>query len=611
MVGEATPAYVVPVSRGAGRKAVARIALVLVVSLAIVFLLHPLWLGPLLGRYLSSTSGREVHFDSVRVDLSPALAPVVHMRGVRIANAPWSETKAPFAAFGEVVFVFDWGRFEGRRVVSHLLLRDGVVHLELRADGLRNWRLVDPEDRSPGHFWFYSLEGHQATLAFINHGNGLHFEAAAKDLPASAGALPTRIDFDGEFRHVAFKGSVDTEPTLTFMQTGRRFGLRGHAAIDGVTLEADGRAADIMRGTQIDAHASLAGRSLAALEPLVGDRYAEPRAFRVDGHVRSGAGRYALSDAQARVGATDLAGDAEWSRAGGHPVLRAHVASASADAADLLWLTGRSPAHAAAEARLPPTAAPASARDVFAATRNLDADVAFEAAHFRIAASRFVQSLKLKAGLAAGQGGGIDVDLGWAGGHTAGKLDLDLREPLARLGATLDTSGIRVETLLGAQEEKKRITGLLRSRVTLRASGNTLDALRESVSGSAYASLVGGRISSLLDAEIGLEGGKVMRTLISGVEFLPLSCAEATLDLAAGKARVRSLVLESPNTRIAGSGSVDLRDEAIDLILTPTPKRPGMFELQRSIHLFGRLPKPQRALIPRVEPPATGTCPRG
>ena len=147
----------------------ARSAIGIVVVLVLAFVSHPLWLAPLLGRHLSATSGRSVHFDSVRIGLTPALAPVVHFRGVRIDNAPWAATQEPFVAFRDVVFVFDWRRFEGRRVVSYLLLRDGKVDLELRADGLRNWRLVDPEDRGPGHYWFFSLEGRDAALAFINH----------------------------------------------------------------------------------------------------------------------------------------------------------------------------------------------------------------------------------------------------------------------------------------------------------------------------------------------------------------------------------------------------------------------------------------------------------
>jgi hypothetical protein len=99
-----------------------------------------------------------------------------------------------------------------------------------------------------------------------------------------------------------------------------------------------------------------------------------------------------------------------------------------------------------------------------------------------------------------------------------------------------------------------------------------------------------------------------MRTLASGNEPLALPCAAVTLDLRDGRAQVRSLVVASANTRTSGSGTIDLHDESVDLLLTPEPKRPGVFELRRSIHLFGRLPKPERKLVERVEISAGTAC---
>ena len=87
---------------------------------------------------------------------------------------------------------------------------------------------------------------------------------------------------------------------LSLLRTELWFGVRGHAAIEGADLQIDGRAANILRATQIDADVHLAGRSLKALQPFVGERYAEPRAFRAQGHLRSDALRYALSEAEAQ-----------------------------------------------------------------------------------------------------------------------------------------------------------------------------------------------------------------------------------------------------------------------------------------------------------------------
>ncbi len=63
-----------------------RAAVALGVAVALAVLGHPLWLAAVGSRWLSSTAGRDVHFDSIRVGLDGELRPVVRFGGVRIAN---------------------------------------------------------------------------------------------------------------------------------------------------------------------------------------------------------------------------------------------------------------------------------------------------------------------------------------------------------------------------------------------------------------------------------------------------------------------------------------------------------------------------------------------
>jgi uncharacterized protein involved in outer membrane biogenesis len=597
-----------------------RIALGAALVLVVALLTHPWWLAHLIGDYLAKTSGRAVHFDSVRVGLSSSLSPIVVMRGVRIANAPWADTRRPFAAFEEAAFQFAWRRFENRWVVSHLVLRDGEVNLALQADGLRNWRLRDPEDRGPGHYWFFALEPRRASLSFVNAGIDLALNTRASDLapePAAAASEPlvNQIDFDGAFLGLAFKGSVATGAVLTFLETDRWFAVRGGGEVEGARLSLDGRAADIFRATQIDAQVAVNGSSLAALHPFVGRRYAEPRAFRGEGRLHADAGRYALSGARARIGGTDLAGDLAWWRQGERRAVKADLHSDSTDLADLSWLAGRGTLASAKVAALAPASAASAAhgveRDAFAAARELDADLSFDARRIHAAAVPALQSLKAKAVLADGALSIPAFDAGWAGGHFTGTLALDLRQHPARGEAMVETKGVRLESLFSKQDEKRRITGVLRGHMALKASGDSIEALRASVAGKVTATLSDGTIPSMLDALIGLEGGKVMRSLISGTEPLALPCAMATADVEQGKLHIRSLVVASANTRTTGAGTLDLRDATIDLALTPEPKRPGLFELNKSIHLSGKLAKPQRSLVDRLTPLAGAGCEDG
>ena len=171
--------------------------------------------------------------------------------------------------------------------------------------------------------------------------------------------------------------------------------------------------------------------------------------------------------------------------------------------------------------------------------------------------------------------------------------------------------GARVEQLLPAQTDKNRVTGALHGRAQLNARGDSAEALLASATGSISASLVGGTISSLLDAEIGLQGGKIVKSLLGGAEPLPIRCAAAVLDLRNGNGPLRTLVLDTARTRVSGSGVVDLARETIDIVLTPEAKQGGLFVLDRSIRLNGALRHPARELVARAEPsPASAkACP--
>ena len=593
-----------------GRLALAMLGVVLVLALT-----QPWWLAPALSRYLSASAGRSVHFDSAVVLLSDGFAPTLRLRGVRIDNAPWARTKRPFAVFDQAEFQLSGRRSEGRWIISRVRLSDGEVHLERTADGLRNWRLRNPEHRGPGRFWFTVLEAERTTLSFLHPGADLELRASASPsdaAPSADPALPSRIDFEGSHRGIAFRGSTLAGAAISLLKSGAWFPLRGHAEVEGVRVEIDGRAADLLREPYIDARTVLTAKSLAAMAPWIGDRYRTAKTLRATAQVSFEPARLTLTDALAKVGATDLAGQLVWSREEQKHRLRVDLRSESADAADLAGRAAPVAARAASAvrpARVAASAVPAraaSSADGGTRARAWDAELSFGAKRLHVAQTRAVQSLALKAKLFDGLLEVGSLDVGVAGGHATGSIRADLRQPVPTGEAQIAWRGLRLESLLPAQDASRRISGALQGRTTLAAKGDALDDLLASAAGSASLRLADGTIASMLDAKMGLQGGKVVRTLLSGNEPMPLPCAAATLDIAGGKARITSLVIDSANTRTTGSGTIHFGPRTIDVVLTPTSKKPGLLDIGKSIHLQGPLARPQRELVDRVGQDAGG-----
>ena len=627
------------------RARVAGRALAVVAALVVLaLLLQPWWLAPLMSHRLSASAQRDVHIDSMWVTLTGALEPAVHFRGVRIENAPWADRSRPFADLEAATAVFSWRSVrEKRPVIEVLVLRGGEIDFERRADGLRNWRLRRPDDRGPGRFKVLSIRGEDATVRFLHERLELDLEAKATanvdDVAgtgaasvASGEALPTRLAIRGTWRSVPFAIDAAASEVLTFLETGRVFRARGQVTSGGARLDFDGLLGDIVRDPIFDARVALTAPSLAPFAPALGRHRPEAKGIAVAGELKGAPGGYALSVAKGRIGATDLAGELTWTRGEARDRVRAQLTSESTSLADLRGLVGRRPAGAvervaaaaSASARTtsrPPVVrpAPASMPSMPASTpagavagpsdsppaRPVDGELSFAARRLHGEGMPWLKSGRVDAAFANGRLTVSRFDVGVGEGHVIGKADVDTASKPMRGDAEVDVSAIRIETLLPAKAAKSLLSGTLQGHAALRASGDSVAALLASASGTVSAFVSGGTISSLLDAKMGLQAGRVARSMFLGAEPLAIRCAAAVLDVERGTARIRSLVVDSERTRTVGSGTIDLGKEALDVVLTPEAKQPGLFILDRSIRLNGPLREPRHELVPRVAPAST------
>ena len=604
-------------------RAVRNTLLILLTIVVVAATTQALWLAPLVSYELTRRSGRDAHVDTMWIGLSSALAPVVHLRGIRIANAPWAEAGRPFVALASATAVFSWKSIEQRRpVVALWTLADGEVDLERTADGLRNWRLTNPQYRGPGRWKVLAVRGERAKVRFVHGGLDLELDAISSAAPTAADTgsepqRPTRLDLQGRWRELPFAVSADTGPVLTFFETGETFPIRGRMDVGGARLDIEGQVGDIVRRPIADAHVVLTAPSLTPFAAFVSSRH-KGRAIRIEAAMKAGDGHYALSGLKARVGATDIAGDASWAHDEDENVLRATLESDSTDVADLRWLAGLRAvrAHAAA----PDTAASGAAANVGAssspamrrAARDTDAELSFVARRLRSAELPALQSGRVEAKVSDGRLTVASFDIGVAQGHVTGSGSLGLRDAPMRAEADVRARGVRIESFIRDAEGRSRLTGAVEGHALLKTHGDAPDALRDNVTGRITASIGSGTISSRLDAEIGLQVGKIVRSFLAGTEPVAIKCAAATIDLERGTGRLSSLVFDTERTRTTGRGTIDLATETVDVVLTPQAKQGGMFDLERSIRLHGPIRHPGRELVARapVPSPSNGACAR-
>ena len=145
-------------------------------------------------------------------------------------------------------------------------------------------------------------------------------------------------------------------------------------------------------------------------------------------------------------------------------------------------------------------------------------------------------------------------------------------------------------------------SGSVSANVQLSGRGNSIAAIAGNATGSMSLNMVGGRISNLLDAKLGLNLGKMLRLTISGDRAIDVHCAAIAFDFNNGLGKSRAILLDTEQTRIEGNGTMNLRDETLDVLLDPTQKNPGLFSLHSAIRVKGPLKHPVFALDKNAGP---------
>jgi uncharacterized protein involved in outer membrane biogenesis len=587
------------------------------VAAIVVLLFDWNWLRHPLERYLTDRSHREVRIGGLQVEFELPSGLTFHLHDVFIENASWAD-KQPAARISQAAISVSvkslWARHP---IISRLVLVDAELDLERQKDGLRNWRLNDPEDRSPGRVKVLSLEAHRTTIRFVGRDIGLHVTATATPVqsdPDSGNpslAHPTRIRFKGEMGGSAFAGDVQTSERLTFVDTGESFVMRGHASAGNNRLDFDGRVADLFNPSVLDAKVHLSGASLSGLRPFV--RMALPiiPAYDFTAHVHGDQAITSFTDIRVMVGKTDFGGELSVDRGRDRPMWRATLRSTLTDLGDVALLSIGSSAAAV------PKISPHSVHADSATPERLFSSQpigggrlkAFDA-HLALAVKKLLwsgwpalESIRATFDLQDGVLVVMPLDVGLAGGHVLGHVTFDARHPVASLHAGFSLQAVHVDRLVRSNAYSGKYGGLVEGSGDLRAQGDSAQGLAASSSGFLKLSMTGGGISNRLDAKIGLNGGALLRLLMTGDRVIGINHAAVAFDFDQGRGTSTALSLDTDQTRTEGAGVIDLHDETVDVLLTPHPKKAGLLRLNSLIRVHGPLREPKVTLTENTRKP--------
>lgn len=452
-------------------------------------------------------------------------------------------------------------------------------------------------------------------------------DAPAPARPGEATSETLEARATGRYRKLPVEASVDATGLAGAAAgaEGSRPRIEARARIGDASVRYDGTVDPEQRGANGDFR--FEGLSLAAIGEPLGVTLPTTGPVALAGHVERRDAAWQVRVDEAKVGRTSLQGTFAYEPTRAPPLLTGQLRGPRLSLVDLGPAIGaRTDAQQLRPAR-PADADPARVlpqRDFdIPSLRAMDADVRIDLGELDLNTSALEPLRPLKGRLTL-KGGVLrldDLDARMAGGAIRGAMSYDGTKAPPRWAADLRLAGVdlagwirgvrqddakvtarssasrlkgeRQKAAAGTAPVRSLLTGELELRLDLSGAGTSTADILASLDGNALAVVRNGTVSHLVVEFGGIDLAEGLGMFVKGDETLPLTCALAAMEARQGVLRPKAAVLDTQDSTVVVTGSIDLRSEALDLRAVVHPKDFTVFSLRSPLNFRGTLGDPR------------------
>ena len=564
------------------------------------------WLLPTVNRMASAAAGREVSARHLRVQIGRPTH--FELDDVTIANpAGWTGGDPAFGTIERVALDVDVIAYiRGRTIVIPALTltrpRLSVMQLadakQVGGDTNYGFSFTTPADPNAP-----AQPGPQIGKLIIEDGE---VHATLARLHAD---FVVNVDTQGDQLHAKARGTYAKQPITAEATGGALLSLRDASAPYPINATlANGPTKLALKGTVqhplsfagANLRLELAGPDMALLLPLTGIAIPKTPPYRVSGQFDYQAEQYQFKGIQGKVGSTDLEGDLTVDTRptddkGGRPVLTATLSSRLVDLKDLGGFIGAEPGDAEKGTKRP-TASNGRVlpSDPISLPRLNAADVhlQYKAAHIQ-GRSQPLDTMRADLDIVNGAVSLHPLAFGIGGGQITGEIALAQADGQAvKARATIDFQRVSLDKLL-TSTGVARGAGTIGGRAVIDGTGHSLGEILARGNGELKLYMVsGGNVSALLVDLSGLQFGNALLSALGLPTRARIQCFVADFVLQQGTAQARTVVLDTDENRVLGTGSVNLATEQLALTLTTDAKHFSIGSLPAAINIRGSLGAP-------------------
>lgn len=542
--------------------------------------------------------------------------PLLHVRAEQLSfgNPRWAKEKNMLTT-DEVEFSLGLPQLLKRSFAVHdIRLVRPILNLQISPDGRKNW-LLDKEqkDESTGiQIGRLTLDHGQVSFDDPRQKTHLTVDVSTQDI-IEQGTTQAGVVFaaKGRYQGQPFRARGTGGSVLALNNETSPYPLNIDVAVGHTRVQADGTITGLTSFSRVDMQLTVRGDSLADLYHLIGIALPETHSYRTAGHVVHKGKIWRYEKFSGVIGASDLAGTLQVDTAGKRPFLQGDVVSQLLDIADLGPVVGAQQTMSpAAQARAEPVtaAAPPSGANArrgpvlpdipFRTERwkSVDADVKLNAKTLRRAKALPLQDLTTHLKM---QDAVLTLDplnFGVADGTLASTVTLNGQQDPIQARSKVHIRKIQIKKLFPTVKLNKTSIGQINGEVDLEGTGNSIGRMLGTANGKFAVVVDGGEISKMMMEMAGLHLWDMLKLKITGDQVIPVRCGVADFDVKNGLMGTEVFVLDTSVTTLNVTGTINLRDEKLNLELNPKTKQTSVLALRGPIYIRGTFSEPQAGI---------------
>jgi uncharacterized protein involved in outer membrane biogenesis len=427
----------------------------------------------------------------------------------------------------------------------------------------------------------------------------------------------------GSLNEKPFRAQIHGGPLIN-LDPDHPYDLEAHLTASDITVDAQASFPKPFDLASYRAKLSLSGSDLADVYYLTGLALPNTPPYQLAANVKHTGTVFRFEDFKGKLGSSDIEGSVEiqtpTKTPADKPKLIAKLRSNSLDFADLAptlghpastpasSLTNAAPTGAATaqlparhrSSKAPPPTQPAPASDHLFPdadlqvdrVRGMDADVTYHAKSViapKLPMKEVSFHLQLQDGLLRLDPLSFSLDAG----KFSGSVSIDARKDVPETTIDMGIDGVDLAQFKPAKAQQPPLAGSLVGRLHIHGFGSSVHKLASTGDGTFSVALPHGQMNNAIAELTGINVMKGLGLLLSDKEKdTQIRCGIVDFQAQKGVLDSKSVFIDTTNVLITGRGTVDLRDERLDLSLQGDPKKLRILRLRSPIAVHGTLLHP-------------------